>query len=253
MEMVFRAGEVKIFWLLGFTLFCKFSCAQFYDHYTLRPSFQIQKQINDKIDINVEYQNRRQSGLGTNGNKVNILRLPYQESVRVWIISQFEKDSKQDRKAEFMISPFAYFTKWPLQGKPEDLEGAIRNEVRFTAMGEVFQYFRGLRVQNRTGYEYRIFFEDEGYRVRGRIRHRIQSQIKITGNYRINLNNEFFLWVPPNPGKQLFHENRIGGTLVYRTDIFRVESGYIFLYNPRSSLNEIDREHGLILNLTFYL
>jgi hypothetical protein len=254
MEMVFRAVRVKFLFLFFLVIIIsKSSYGQLYDHYTFRPSLQIQKKITSDLEINIEYQNRRQRGFQTNGENLNIFRLPYQESWRLWLIKQVEPERYgQDRKAELTLSPFAYFRKWQLQGKPGDELRTERREIRFTAMGEVFQYFRHFRIQNRTGYEYRIFFEDNGNEIRGRIRNRIQGQVKIAGNFRFNLQNEFFLHVPPNAGPNYFNENRTGGTIVYRTEMFRVEGGYIFIYNPRSSLIETDRENGVVLNLTIY-
>jgi hypothetical protein len=250
--MVFRAGKMKyskLFFIL--MLLPYYTAGQNYNHQTFRPSFQLQKQINEKLDIGIEYQNRRQSGTGASA--MNIFRHAYQESYRLWLITQFEKDSKQDRKAEFLISPFAYFIKWPLRGKPEDLDELVRREIRFTAMGEVFQYFSAFRIQNRTGYEYRILWNKNTSNILGRVRHRIQAQIKLAGNFRLNLNNEIFIAVPPNANKQQFQENRTGCLVVYRKSFIRIESGYMFLYNQRNTLIEVDQEHGFILNLSIYL
>jgi hypothetical protein len=226
-------------------------CSQFYDHYTFRPALMVQKQLNNIFEVNIEYQNRRQNGLF--GDNLNVFRLPYQQSTRIWLFANFDRITPQDRKFEFALSPLAYFKSFQLQGKPEDLEQEPTQEIRFTLQGEFFQYFNFFRLQNRSGFEYRYFWDDDGTRRRGRFRNRFQIQFKLYKKLRLNIHNEYFLNTPPNVSVNYFNQNRTGIAVVYRTDKIRIEPGYIFIYNQRQQLHEIDRENGLVINLTYFL
>jgi hypothetical protein len=220
------------------------SLAQQYNHYTFRSFFSIQKQVLPQSFILLEYQHRRQDN--PRRAPYYILNNHYQQSFRTWL--RYEHSDKM----ELMLSPFAFFRKWPLLATDDDFAAGTRDEVRFTAQAEFFQKLTRFRLQSRHGYEYRIFYNGTASH-RGRYRTRAQLQYRIKEELRINFHNEIFLETLPSRPKSFFNENRAGASIVHHTNWYRFEIGYIYIFNPRDNLIERDEEHGLVLGFIWKL
>lgn len=174
--------------------------------------------ISEKLESDLEFQYRRQSGVDT--------KMPFRhdlmQSVRNWTRYRFSD------RLFVSVSPFAYFKHYRIVTQQGDHTFKPSREFRFSAaLTWKKEIGRGFELINRGAAEYRIF--NNGTDDVTRVRDRIGVQYGFE-NFSILVFNEFLANVAGVDRGHFVDHNRIGTQLEYRPKPqVKLRLGYLYI------------------------
>jgi hypothetical protein len=208
--------------------------------------------INAKFRWEVHLQTRRQN---ISSGSLNIFKAPQFVSYWPWFIYS------PNPNLRIGISPVGYFKNWALIGNASDLERKPVTELRITLRLEHEQRFRKFIYANRYTLEqrWRDMADNHVFQPNWRARYQVRLEFPITAEW---LHRPFSLvaWdeisiqfgkaVKKNPN--VFDQNRLYGGFNYGlTDNIRLNIGYFYQIQQRSSGKEFDHANVLFCVLIF--
>lgn len=215
--------------------------AQMHDNSWLRATLDFS--VNQKIEVDVELQHRRQNGFGNS----DMLDKGLMVSARTWIHYQYRPAIR------FSASPFASF----LHHKPivheSDEKAVATRESRFALVAD-FRHKISARVNAlyRTSLEYRLLNNYPASVIR--FRNRLGVTYDISRKLKTVAYDELFLNVSGiNPG-HAFDHNRIAAGVVYEiTPAIKLEAGYVYISRLPLQADVLLYENNVFVNITFRL
>lgn len=196
-----------------------------------------------KFKADFEEQLRRQNGF-ENENPFDKSLL---YSFRTWCYYKYSED------ISLAVSPFAYFSNYPIIQKQTDATTDPANEYRFSAAIEVQHKMASrLFLVNRTAFEYRIFEGTVENVIR--LRYRTGYRYDLNPKFNIGINDEIFINAYGTDDNHLFDQNRVLANLTFKpNDAIKFDLGYIHISRlPKSNIDLIE-ENNFYLNLTYTL
>lgn len=193
-------------------------------------------------ELDVVY--RRQSELGQNNFYAKPLRL----SVRPWIAYQFTKLTRVS------FNPIGIFYSAPRYPLEDDLDRDFEREMRTTLQINNYAYYGRVNFTHRLRFESRWRGIDQPGRPNHnfRFRYRLRTRIPINTDYFYKNNtlyvsqySELHNETGRDYGRNIFSQNRNYIGIGYRFwDWTRIELGYIYQFNSRGNLNQMDVSQG---------
>jgi hypothetical protein len=174
-------------------------------HYNVWFNSTLHIPINNKINIDHEFQHRRQNGL----NNTNIFDKNLMFNYRIWGHYQLNE------KIKFSVSPFAYFSHYNIIQKEGDETIQPNNEFRFSiALKFQQKILKNLNLVERTAIEYRIFNNKHTDIVR--LRNQIGLHYGFTKKLKLFVFDELLINVNCTSKITNFDHNRLGVYLEYQ-------------------------------------
>jgi hypothetical protein len=209
----------------AFLLLSLFAVTSFFplqaQHTHLWSRFTLASQFTSKIQMQNEFQFRRQNGY----ERLNFLEFPLMNSYRIWL------NYKHDKQWRFSFSPLMYSMNYAVIANERNLIH-YNEEIRFAAAAEYsWQLNKDFLFFSRNGLEYRIFPQLSANALR--IRNRVGFKFELNSKSGISLSEEF-LWNSINQADfHFFDQNRVN--LIYDisfTKIVKIETGYMWILKP---------------------
>lgn len=200
----------------------------------------ISVQIKPKIELEAEFQHRRQSGF----ESVNRLGENLMFSYRSWIHYPLNKDVKVS------LSPFAYFVNYKIIEQPLDAVTESKSEIRFSAaIALQHELFSNFFINHRSATEYRVFENSANIT---RLRNRLGLRYDVNEKLKLGLYDELLFNIHGTTTSHFLDHNRIGLSITYQllSDL-KVETGYMQISRlPIASENKL-QESNLLLHFTY--
>lgn len=200
-------------------------------------------EIDERLNTDIEFQHRRQSGLDS--------KVPFKHdlllSFRNWTGYRFNKELK------LSVSPFGYFRHYKLVNDDGPFRSVPSTEKRFSiALLWQKNLGKGFQFVNRGAAEYRIFDNRTGDIFR--MRDRLGIRYGLVDKLSVMVYNELLVNAVGRGNGNFVDHNRIGAQMEYTflpQFVFRL--GY--LYIDRLPLNGETwlQENNMSLNLTYNL
>lgn len=200
-------------------------------------------QVSGKVKADVELQHRRQNGFEND----NMLDRNLMYSFRSWLHYQYSANTG------FSISPFAYFTNYPVIQNAAGESAKPFHEIRFSAAVDNRNKIAGKWILlERSALEYRM--PDNGTARILRLRNRLGLQYPLTSQLGLSVYDELFCNIAGASTAHFFDHNRVGMMLEYKIAYaIKLEAGYIYI-NRLPLINDVPlTEQNIMLNLVFSL
>lgn len=212
-------------------------------HYNVWLRMALGLSLAKRVVAEEEFQYRRQNGFGNSC----ILDKPLLYSWRSWIHYEASEHVK------FSVSPFAYFSHYPVIESRADAAKGSQGELRFTVAGEVQGKLRRKLVgMGRSALEYRML-EKQGERI-VRWRNRLGVAYDFGERVRLGLYDEGLLNVAGRSGAGFFDQHRLGLNCMYKlAPRFKMEVGYLWSVRESSTVAELSGTHHLVLHFSYRL
>ncbi|HTN45804.1 MAG TPA: DUF2490 domain-containing protein [Flavipsychrobacter sp.] len=200
-------------------------------------------QVSEKVKADVELQHRRQNGFEND----NMLDKNLMCSFRSWLHYQYNKHTG------FSVSPFAYFTNYPIIQNVPGEPAKPFHEIRFAAAMDNRNKIMGKwGLLERSALEYRI--PDNSIPRTLRLRSRLGLQYAATSRLGLSVYDELFCNIAGVSASHFFDHNRIGLTFEYRISPgMKLEAGYIYISRLPLAEGILRREHNIMMNFTCQL
>ncbi len=200
-------------------------------------------QVSEKIKADAELQHRRQNGFEND----NMLDRNLMYSLRTWLHYQHSANT------EFSISPFAYFTNYPVIQNAAGESAKPFHEIRFSAAVDNRNVLiRKWVLLERSALEYRV--PDNGTALILRLRNRLGLQYPLTSQLGLSVYDELFCNIAGSSTAHFFDHNRIGLMMECKiSNRLKLETGYININRLPLTNDVLLTEHNIMLNLTFQL
>jgi long-subunit fatty acid transport protein len=226
-------------------LFVNILVAQETAHTNFWSRIAIKQPIISKLKAEAEFQKRWQNDVTSNSN--NPFDYKLLNSLRFWTYYQLND------KITFIISPFAYYENDPTIKKESDKTKISSYENRYTVALELNQkLFDKLKIQNRTGIEYRDFKNT----VPDYFRCREKLSLKYNFNPKFTLIgfDEIFINTTNSNGLHNFDQNRVGIILNYKfMKEFKIEFGYMRIERSQKAISDLLNENDIVFNCYYTL
>jgi len=219
--------------------------AQNTSHTNFWSKIAIAQPLTNKINAEAEFQKRVQKDTDENSNGIPDYKLL--SSFRFWIYY------KLNDNITFIASPFAYFENNPIINIESDKNKISSYENRYTAAVELNKIITTkIKLQNRTGLEYRNFINTSPDYFR--LREKLSIKITITPKLSLIGYDEILINSKSTNGLHNFDQNRLGINFSYNpTKKIKIDLGYMKV--ERSQKNSLDNlfENNIVLNTYFTL
>jgi hypothetical protein len=205
----------------------------------------ISKSINSKLKVETEFQKRWQNDITSNSN--NPFDYKLMTSVRLWAYYQWND------KFTFIISPFAYYENNPIIKNDSDKSKIYSYENRYTIALEFnLKVYEGLKLQSRTGIEYRDFKNTSPDYFRAR--EKLSLKYNFNAKFALTGYDEYFFNATNSEGLHNFDQNRLGLLLSYNfIKELKLEIGFIKIERSQKNSTEHLSENDIVLNCYYTL